>query len=264
MSPSYNWMPHIVRTIGPTKVIRSLGGGVWLVSAGDRQLVVKVGAGMADEAAGLRLLAEVDGAPPVPEVVTSEPDLLVIAWVEPGIRSPAQEEELGRMLAVLHSTSWQEWGGGSSRIGACPVDPSAAPDAVTFYENRVLELARRCGMENIVSPVVARLGDLLPDEEPALLHGDLWWGNVLWGADGRPWLIDPSVHGGHPEEDLAMLGLFGDVPDSLLQAYLEIQPFEGGWEERVELFRLVPLLVHAVLFGGGYRTQVENVVQHLS
>ncbi|HVT42419.1 MAG TPA: fructosamine kinase family protein, partial [Acidimicrobiales bacterium] len=90
---------------------------------------------------------------------------------------------------------------------------------------------------------------------PALVHGDLWWGNILFGADGRSWLIDPSVHGGHPEEDMAMLGLFGSVPAGLRGAYAEVAPPAEGWEGRVSLFQLYPLLVHALLFGGGYREQ---------
>ena len=73
-----------------------------------------------------------------------------------------------------------------------------------------------CNLVDAVDRVAARLPDLLPPGGPALVHGDLWWGNVLFGADGRGWLIDPSVHGGHPEEDLAMLALFGPVPDRLL------------------------------------------------
>ena len=96
------------------------------------------------------------------------------------------------------------------------------------------------------------------------MHGDLWWGNVLFGSDGRAWLIDPSVHGGHPEEDLAMLALFGVVPDRLLRAYAEVRPLSPGWEERVALFQLYPLLVHAVLFGGGYGTQALEVAQRFA
>jgi fructosamine-3-kinase len=93
------------------------------------------------------------------------------------------------------------------------------------------------------------------------VHGDLWWGNVLFGADGHTWLIDPSVHGGHPEEDLAMLGLFGSVPADLREAYADVLPPAGGWEERVALFQLYPLLVHAVVFGGGYREQARAVAR---
>ena len=139
---------------------------------------------------------------------------------------------------------------------ACPVDPSVAADGVAFYGARLLDLSARCGLDAVVAPVVDRLAELLPPGGPALLHGDLWWGNVLFGSDGRAWLIDPSVHGGHPEEDLAMLALFGAVPDRLLRAYREVLPPLDGWEERMRLFQLPPLLVHALLFGGGYRARV--------
>ena len=84
---------------------------------------------------------------------------------------------------------------------------------------------------------------------------------MLWGAEGRAWLIDPSVHGGHPEEDLAMLGLFGAVPDRVLHSYGEVRPLEAGWPERIGLFTLIPLLVHTVLFGGTYREQAAAVLR---
>jgi fructosamine-3-kinase len=122
-------------------------------------------------------------------------------------------------------------------------------------------LAKRCELEKVVHAVVSRLGELLPPGGPALLHGDLWWGNVLFGADGRSWILDPSVHGGHPEEDLAMLALFGPVPDRLLHSYEEVRPLHAGWRERVALFQLYPLLVHTVLFGGAYRARAEALAR---
>jgi len=84
-------------------------------------------------------------------------------------------------------------------------------------------------------------------------------------ADGRPWLIDPSAYGGHREVDLAMLRLFGGRagPDRrIFAAYEEAAPLAGGWEERVELWQLLPLLVHAVLFGGSYAGAAERVARH--
>ena len=100
---------------------------------------------------------------------------------------------------------------------------------------------------------VGRLAELVPEEPPARLHGDLWNGNVLWGHDGRVWVIDPAAHGGHRETDLAMLALFGlpHLP-RVLDAYDEAAPLADGWQDRVGLHQLFPLLVHACLFGGGY------------
>ncbi len=259
---------HVLRRLatmlGPIGSAQPLGEQVWMVTPGERAFVVKVGAGVLDEADGLRCLGAVPGGPPVPAVVLAEPGLLVTTGVERVSRTSGHEEALGRALAVLHCAPCAGWGGGSSWIGTCRVDSSPAPDGAAFYGARLRALSARCGLEDAVTDVASRLGELLPPGGPALVHGDLWWGNVLFGADGRSWLIDPSVHGGHPEEDLAMLALFGAVPDRLLRAYNDVRPLSSGWEERVALFQLYPLLVHAVLFGAGYRAQAAAVARRFA
>ena len=106
--------------------------------------------------------------------------------------------------------------------------------------------------------VTGRISELAgPAEPPSRIHGDSWSGNVMWSA-GRGWLIDPAAHGGHRETDLAMLALFGCPSlDRLLAAYQEVSPLADGWADRVALHQLFPLLVHAVLFGGGYLVQAR-------
>ena len=85
---------------------------------------------------------------------------------------------------------------------------------------------------------------------------------MLWSG-GRGWLVDPAAHGGHRETDLAMLTLFGEgwVP-RLLAAYAESMPLADGWQERQRLHQIHPLLVHAVLFGGGYLGAALAAAEH--
>ena len=110
--------------------------------------------------------------------------------------------------------------------------------------------------------VCERLDELAgAPEPPARLHGDLWSGNVMADSRGRPWLIDPSAYGGHREVDLAMLRLFGAPSARVFAAYEEVAPLAPGWEQRVELWQLLPLIVHAVLFGGSYRGAAERIAR---
>ena len=98
-------------------------------------------------------------------------------------------------------------------------------------------------------------GEFDDDRPPARIHGDLWAGNVLWTRRGAV-LIDPAAHGGHAETDLAMLLLF-TAPHiaRIIAAYDEAAPLADGWQERVGLHQLFPIMLHAVIFGGGYVMQ---------
>jgi fructosamine-3-kinase len=212
------------------------------------------------EAAGLRWLREAS-AVPVPDVVAATGELLVLEWVAPGAPSPAAAEAFGRGLAELHRSGADAFGAPwPGYIGSLPLDNTAAPAWPEFYaERRVRPYLRAAVDRGHLSPADAAVIDRAvaaadaPTEPPARLHGDLWSGNLHWAADGRVWLVDPAAHGGHRETDLAMLTLFG-APQSerILAAYDEVYPLADGWRDRAGLHQLHPLLVHAVLFGGGY------------
>ncbi len=263
MDSSSDWRSRVAEALGPVEGVRSLGGSVWSFTANGRRGVVKIGPGSADEAEGLRRLGAVTGGPSVPDVLHCTGDLLVTEWIDSTRRSETHEERLGRELGALHSTTIDQWGGGSGWIGNCRVDSDRCSSGPEFYRSRLTDLARRCNLEELVVPLAERIGEMAPFGPPAPLHGDLWWGNVQWGTGGRPWLVDPSFHGGHPEEDLGMLALFGSIPSRLLGAYREVHPLDDGWTNRVALWQLYPLLVHTCLFGGGYRNQVVDIARRL-
>jgi fructosamine-3-kinase len=206
------------------------------------------------EAEGLRWLAE-PGALRVAEPLAVGADWLALRWIERGALDAAGEEELGRGLAVLHRAGAAAYGGPRPlRLGPLELPNEPTDSWPAFYaERRLAPLAARVGLGHVVDRVCARIEEIAGPPEPAArLHGDLWSGNVLAGTDGRPWLIDPTAYGGHREVDLAMLALFGAPSARTLAAYDEVWPRAPGQEERLALYQLFPLLVHAVLFGGGY------------
>ena len=101
---------------------------------------------------------------------------------------------------------------------------------------------------------------LVEPEKTSLLHGDLWSGNAMCGADGNALLIDPACYVGHAEADLAMTELFGGFPSSFYDAYREARPLQPGYESRRDLYNLYQLLNHLNLFGSGYLNAVKSVV----
>jgi fructosamine-3-kinase len=217
----------------------------------------------ATEAEGLRWLADA-GALRIAEPVAVGEDWLALRWIAAGRLDAAGEEELGRGLAELHRSGASAFGGPRPlRIGPLELPNGPSDDWPSFYAGARLEpLAARAGLADVVGRVCARIDALAgPPEPPSRLHGDLWSGNVLAGADGRPWLVDPAAYGGHREVDLAMLGLFGAPSRRTLAAYDEVWPRADGHEERLALHQLFPLLVHAVLFGGGYVASAERAAR---
>jgi fructosamine-3-kinase len=229
------------------------------------------------EAAGLRWLAEAADGVAVPEVLAAEHDCLVLTWVETARPTVETADELGRALAATHRSGAETFGsptGADGYIGTLPLPNRPADTWPEFFAVRrilpYLKLAQdRSSIEAddaaAVEGVVRRIGELAgPPEPPARLHGDLWSGNVLWGQDHRAWLVDPAAYAGHRETDLAMMALFG-LPQltRVLDAYQEVAPLADGWEDRVALHQLFPLLVHACLFGGGYGRRAGDAARSL-
>ena len=110
--------------------------------------------------------------------------------------------------------------------------------------------------------LAARLGELDDGDPPARLHGDLWAGNRLVDTGGHSWLIDPAAHGGHREFDLAMMRLFGGFSAACFAAYEDVHPLRDGWQDRVVLHQIAPLVVHAIKFGGGYVPAATAAIDH--
>ena len=275
----------------------------------------------AAEAAGLADLARAAraGGAPVVRLLRATATSLDTARLSSATASPAAAEEFGRRLAATHAFCPE----GSRGFGQAPAGlvnaGGAASDGVMgaaalplvgpglsrrfgeFYaQDRLLPYladARRNGsIGSEGTAVLERLTERLNDGEfdapqpasvqtdAALLHGDLWAGNVMWASresaetaaeglspseaaanarnrrdDVVGVLIDPACHGGHAESDLAQLTVFGaPFVDRIYSAYNEVSPLADGWRERVGLHRLHILIVHAALFGGGYGRQTVD------
>lgn len=228
----------------------------------------------AREAEGLVWLREAAGVA-VPEVLGFNAESLVLEWVEPSKPTPDAAESFGRALAVTHGAGATSFGADSDGfIGTIPLPNGPKDSWPEFYASRrvmpyVKAAVDRGGLTKdqaaVIEAAMRNLPALAgPPEPPARLHGDLWSGNVVWGTEATVWVVDPAAHGGHRETDLAMLSLFG-IPhlQRILDSYHEASPLADGWEERMAVHQLHPLLVHAVLSGGSYGSRAAATAQLL-
>lgn len=266
-----------------TAVKRVSGGSIheaYRITTGSADLFLKMNhaekyPGMFEaECKGLELLREHSNIN-IPEVVTKgqagEQAFLVLEYIEPGTSTPASFHQFGAALAELHKKSSERFGlDHDNYIGSLTQTNSFHSSWPEFFiEERLSKQLKPAYDQQKVSRSIlnsferlfGKMNNLFPAEKPALLHGDLWSGNLMTTAAGQPCMYDPAVYYGHREMDIAMTQLFGGFPTGFYRAYNEQFPMEKNWEERMDLCNLYPLLVHANLFGGSYARQVETTLK---
>lgn len=135
-------------------------------------------------------------------------------------------------------------------------DCRVAPQVERARSRGLLHAGLERLLEEVLGSVEALLGEA--PHEPALVHGDLWSGNLLC-SDGEPVVVDPAVYGAHREVELAYVELFGGFPATWRDAYQSCYPVDAGYVRRRPLLQLYPLLVHLNHFGEQYSPHVEEV-----
>ena len=200
---------------------------------------------------------------------------LVLEYLGP-MRSSASADWClaGRSLAMMHQYRQKRYGWHrDNTIGSTPQENNYADNWVEFLSNRrigyQLDLAARNGYGRRLQTRGRKLLDCLPDmfsdyvPDASLLHGDLWSGNIAFLENGQPAVFDPAVYYGDRETDVAMTELFGGFAHDFYHGYEEVWPLEHGYRVRKHLYNLYHLLNHLNLFGHGYLSQCESVIDHV-
>ncbi len=201
-----------------------------------------------------------------------EDSYLVMECITGGRRNENYWEELGRGLAKLHRQSALEFGWEEHNfIGSLPQYNDANRDWPEFFvENRINKPLQMAVDAGILGSDDIRLCDsanriflelLKGPENPAMIHGDLWSGNLMVDRNGLPCLIDPAIYFANREIEIAFTTLFGRFGEGFYDAYQEVFQMESGFENRFEVYNLYPLLVHANLFGGAYVGSYRQLIK---
>lgn len=246
--------------------LERLAGGdlseVLLVPGRDgRDLVAKSGAEVVAEAQMLRALAAAGVR--VPAVEAEFGDVLLLEHVpNDEAFTPRAWSDIGRLVLALHANVAEQYGWESDyAFGSVLIDNRQTRDWPAFWsEQRLRAPASLLDLpwRKRIDAVAARMAELLPPAPPtALLHGDLWTGNILVKEGRLAALIDPACYHGHAEVDLAMLCLFGAPDEAFWESY---GPLDPGWEERRAIYQLFPAIVHMRLFGDAYGGLVHRLL----
>ena len=231
------------------------------------------------EARGLAALAAVARSTgiQVPEVLAVDDESLAMTRIHPGAWNDGAWQKLGAGLAQMHAAPADgpqfavggPWGFDEDNyIGLNPQRNTPMSEWGEFFLHRRLRyqvgLVADSRLRESFTAVLEARGPALADflsscsDGPALVHGDLWRGNVLCDRDGGVWLIDPAVYFGDPEVDLAMTEMFGGFADGFYRGYGERRPRSHHYPFKRDIYNLYHYLNHFNLFGAGYLDGCER------
>lgn len=200
--------------------------------------------------------------------------ILILEWIEEGIRNKQFWKTFGQELAALHETSHGYFGlEEDNYMGSIPQANTQQKKWVSFFvDQRIQPLLNLCADNNLLTSkqieqcktLYQRLPQIFAEEKPSLVHGDLWSGNFMCNPASRPVLIDPAVYFGHRSVDLAMTTLFGGFDKAFYESYQYHFPLPSNYKEQWQVCNLYPLLIHLILFGKSYLPQVEDTLTHFA
>lgn len=209
-----------------------------------------------------------------PQIIYYDDNILILEFIKSGRKNKNFSELFGIQLTEMHRLKSDKFGfyennyiGSNHQINL----PLYSNWTDFYWENRLLyqfKLAEKHGYVNsdfrkLFNQFESVYRNIIEgtEEEPSLIHGDLWGGNYLVDESGNPVLIDPAVYYGHREAELGMTILFGGFDSDFYSAYNEAYPLFDGWKERLDIYKLYHVMNHLNLFGSGYLNQTLSIIK---
>lgn len=183
-------------------------------------------------------------------------------------------QQLGEQLAAMHQHTKDQFGWHrDNTIGSTPQLNKWHSNWIDFWREQRLGYQLKLAGKHGAGRGFLNKGEQLQDNlevffydyqpEASLLHGDLWSGNYSILSNGEPVIFDPAVYYGDREADIAMTELFGGFGQEFYSAYNNAWPMGEGYKVRKTFYNLYHIINHFNLFGGGYASQAEGMMDRL-
>lgn len=186
-------------------------------------------------------------------------------------RGPLHWHQIGKALARVHSVKSDFCGFHMNNyFGPLDQDNTPAKDWATFYGEYRLKPRLKMAVDsgNLPSPLASQVESVIrrlpglcgPEVQPTLLHGDAQQNNFISTREGV-YVIDPAIHYGNPELDLAFIDYFQPVPQAVFDAYREEISIDPGFDERRNLWRISGYLAAVTVEGSPYLGMLADALR---
>jgi len=252
-------------------------GTVYRVAFADRAPVAaKVDdAPLGVEAAMLQYLAR-ETPLPVPEVYHVEQGLLLLEFVAgDGRFDERAERDLARQVAALHDVSADAYGFPFDTLSGPFSQSNPWTDSwIEFLRaQRVLPFAEAARADGAlpdatfdrVRAFADRLDGLLAEPEaPALVHGDVHPGNVVFDEGAVQAVLDPAIFYGHDEFDLSYVLRSDAVGDAFLAEYRRHRDVDPAFfETRRDVYEAFHALENVRFFGERWLPRLDRALDRV-
>ncbi len=204
----------------------------------------------------------------------SRQSFLILEFLELAASSRRSTIDFAEQLARMHRCTKKQYGWyQNNTIGSTQQINTYAAEWVSFWQKHRLGFQLALAESNGYGQRLQIKGDKLLANIPvffnnhfpgaSLLHGDLWSGNYGFTCDGHPVIFDPAVYYGDREADIAMTELFGNFGRDFYASYNNAFPLSADYAVRKVLYNLYHILNHLNLFGAGYLSQAESMIDYL-
>ena len=210
----------------------------------------------------------------IPEVIAYKNikniEILLIEWID---MHNFDQKKLGKGLGEMHLKSAES----NPKMFGYPIEGFiGTTDQKKGWENnwidcflnlriipQLLILKSTFIDKKTINIVQEKIKSELLNHKPinALVHGDLWSGNVGIEKSGKGIIYDPASWWADNEVDIAMTKLFGGFGEEFYDEYHKIFPIKKGFEKRIIIYNFYHILNHANMFGGAYFNQVTDYVK---